>query len=240
MGAAAARAYATCALPFFVHGVPLPLRCGRRALAVELPAAADAHSASGRHRRGQLRGHEAVEDLAAHVAVSARYVPRAVRSALRVLLARIKRHERLAVAGGIRQDHVHRQPARRQGNHDGRGPEPDKRYPGAWRQEPCVHRRRCRHPSRRPAHRLGQVPELGPDLRGARLRACARGCGRRVRGRIAAVDSRVLRRGRAGQPRLPAHDQPEALRHGVPAHRRSPPGHPYRLRRPAQPHDTAD
>ncbi|MFR5092785.1 MAG: aldehyde dehydrogenase family protein [Adlercreutzia equolifaciens] len=42
----------------------------------ELPAAADAHSASGRHRRGQLRGPEAVEDLAAHVAVSARYVPR--------------------------------------------------------------------------------------------------------------------------------------------------------------------
>ena len=98
MGAAAARAYATCALPLLVHGVPLPLRRGRRALAVELPAAADAHSASGRHRRGQLRGHEAVEDLAAHVAVSARYVPRAVRPALRVLLARIKRHERLAVA----------------------------------------------------------------------------------------------------------------------------------------------
>ena len=77
------------------------LRRGRHALAVELPTAADAHSTSGRHRRGQLRGPEAVEDLAAHVAVSARYVPRAVRPALRVLLARIKRHERLAVAGGI-------------------------------------------------------------------------------------------------------------------------------------------
>lgn len=70
-GAAAARAYTTCALPFFVHGVPLPLRRGGRAVTVELPAAADAHSAGGRHWRGQLRSYEAVEDLAAHVAVSA-------------------------------------------------------------------------------------------------------------------------------------------------------------------------
>lgn len=50
-GAPAARAYATCAFPLLVHGVPLPLRRGRRALAGGLPAAADAHSTSGRHRQ---------------------------------------------------------------------------------------------------------------------------------------------------------------------------------------------
>ena len=77
---------------------------------------------------------------------------------------------------------------------------------GARRQEP-VHRRRAARPrGRRAPDRLGQVLQLRPDLRRARLRAGARDGARRVRG-AAATTVEVLRRQPAAEPGLWPHRQ---------------------------------
>ncbi len=71
-----------------------------------------------------------------------------------------------------------------QGNHDSGGPEPDERHPGARRQEPpCFIAADA--DIRRAAQRIawGKCLNSGQTCVGPDYAACARGCGRRVRGK---------------------------------------------------------
>ena len=214
---------------------------GRRAdhRALELPVVDGLRTARRRHRRRQLRGHEAVRSHDAHFGGD-RAHPAALPRQRRFRGHRGRRAgDHGAARKPVRPHPLHRQRARGTHRDDCRSEAPDAGDAGTGRQEPLHHRQERRPGRRRLAHRLGQVHQRGPDLRRAGPRPRPPFRGDAVRGPARGQDQGFLRRGSAPEPGLLPHRQRAARRALRQAARRAEDPHRRRRRR-AEPLRFAD
>ena len=193
-------------LPFAVA-----LRHGAHHEPLELPGHADAGPADRRAGRGQYRGGQTQRLRPCQRCGAAADPGRVFPARTGQRSHRRPGREPGPAAPEIRHDLFHRQQGRRQRGAALRRRAPDPRRAGTGRKKP-LHRGKDRQDQAGgQAHRVRQVPELRPDLRGPRLYPVRRRHPRRTGGRHPAGDHSPVRGRPAAEPGLRQDHQRQAL-----------------------------